>query len=361
MHPLVTDLIGDTEGPCISLYLPMLPGLTHGAENVERLNRILSDLEPRLQPYGITGKAQSQFFASARGYADSVLAAGVMGGTLALFLSPFSFHAYVLPVESEDRIVIGPRFYITPLLPFLFSSMHYYILALSRNRAHFLEVKNAEIEALPIAGMPANVEDAWAGMEEQTEEFQSNTKDDAEVETKLYLQKIAKSLHTFLHEQQLPLVFAGVEELYGLYKHLDTSGRLLEDYVKGNPDHMEAEELLKHADPIVKAAADKRNLAFLESYGNVAGTGKTSTDLSDILDSAAAGKVEMLFIAEGAEQWGTFNMESGKKELHEGPETDNEELLGLAANHTIKHKGHVITLPLDKMPEGKQIAAILRF
>ncbi len=135
--------------------------------------------------------------------------------------------------------------------------MHYYILAVSKNTAHFLEVKNGEVKACDISGMPKNQSDAWEGMERQTEEFQSDSSDVSEVETKAYLQKIAKSLHTLLHEHQLPLVFAGAVELYGIYKHLDTSGRLLEKYVQGSPDHMDGKELVQHADPIVKEAADK--------------------------------------------------------------------------------------------------------
>ncbi|UPA23068.1 hypothetical protein K8942_02535 [Candidatus Peribacteria bacterium] len=375
MHSLVLELIHDTEGPCISVYLPVLPGLTHAVENIERLNRMLDDMEGKLQSYGLEGKAKSQFLASARAYADTELASGVDDGSLALFLSPSSFHAVLLSVKTTERLMIGRRFYITPLLSFLFSSMHYFILALSRNTAHFMEVTGTTIESREISGMPHSVAEAWAGMERMEENQQSHSsgngmsafhgqggaKDENEVETKAYVQKIAKSLHAFLHEQHAPLVFAGVEELYGIYKQVDTSGRLLEEYIHGNPDHMQGEDLVTHAEPIVKAAAEKKNVAMLEAYGNVAGTGRTSTELNDILDAAAAGKVETLFVAEGAEQWGTFNTESGKKELHEGPEGDNEELLGLAANHTLKHRGHVVGLPLDTMPEGKQIAAILRF
>jgi hypothetical protein len=362
MHPLVSQLIHDTELPCVSIYLPVLPGLTHATENIERLNRLLDDIEGKLQPYGISGKAQSQFVASARAYADSDLASGLSAeGTLAVFLSPSSFYADVLPIHSDERTTIGPRFSITPVLPFLYSSMQYYILAVSKNNAHFLEVKNGDINACDISGMPKNQGEAWEGMERQTEEFQSNTSDDSETETKIYVQKIAKSLHTLLHEHHLPLVFTGVEELYGMYKHFDTSGRLLENYIKGSPEHMDGKMLMEHADPIVKESVEKRNAELLEAYGNVAGTGRTSTDLNDILDAAAAGKVDMLFVAEGAEQWGTFNVESGKKELAEASDGSNEELLGLAASHTLKHKGQVVSLSADKMPEGKQIAALLRF
>jgi hypothetical protein len=343
MHPLVSQLIHDTELPCVSIYLPVLPGLTHATENIERLNRLLDDIEGKLQPYGISGKAQSQFVASARAYADSDLASGLSAeGTLAVFLSPSSFYADVLPIHSDERTTIGPRFSITPVLPFLYSSMQYYILAVSKNNAHFLEVKNGDINACDISGMPKNQGEAWEGMERQTEEFQSNTSDDSD-------------------EHHLPLVFAGVEELYGMYKHFDTSGRLLENYIKGSPEHMDGKMLMEHADPIVKESVEKRNAELLEAYGNVAGTGRTSTDLNDILDAAAAGKVDMLFVAEGAEQWGTFNVESGKKELAEASDGSNEELLGLAASHTLNHKGLVVSISADKMPEGKQIAALLRF
>ncbi len=361
MHPLVSQLISDSESPCISVYLPVLSGLTHATENIERLSRILDDVESKLEPYGITGKAQSQFLASARAYADSDLPSGVTGGTLALFLSPSSFYAEILPLSYPERVIISDRFYITPILPFLYSPMHYYILTVSKNRAHFLEVKNNEVKACDIPGMPKTQAEAWEGMETQNEEFQSNAKDDSEVETKMYLQKIAKSLHTLLHEHHLPLVFAGVEELHGLYKHLDTSGRLLEKFIAGNPEHMDGKQLVEHANPIVQEAVDKRNQELLEGYGNLAGTGRTSTDLGEVLDASSAGKVEMLFIATGTEQWGTFNTENGRKELHEGPDTTNEELIGLCANYTLQHKGQVVSLAPDMMPEGKQIAAILRF
>lgn len=360
MHSLVTQLINDTEAPCVSIYLPVLPGLTHAQENIARLNRILDDIESRLQNYGMTGKAQSQFVATARAFADNTLAAGVEQGTLALFLSPSSFHPELLPTELEERVVIAPRFSITPLLPYLFGTMQYYILAVSKNHAHFLQVQHGEVEAVDIPGMPHSQEEAWQGMEASNESFQAH-ENDSDVETKTYLQKIAKSLHAFLQEHHAPLIFAGVEELYGLYKGLDTSGKLLEEYIKGSPDQMDGKKLIDHAEPIIKAATEKRNAELLESYGNVAGTGRTSTDLNDILDSAAAGKVELLFVAEGNEQWGTFNTENGAKELHEGPTPDNEELLGLAAHHTLQHRGHVVALPIDQMPEGKQIAALLRF
>lgn len=374
MYSLLQQLIDVTETPCVTLYLPVLEGQVHQQENALRLSRMLDELPARLQPYGLSAKGLSQFLAPAKAYVDQSLELGVHEGTLALFLSRSAFHAQLLPQELPPVTVVGSRFYLTPLLQFM-NTLHYYVLAVSKNNAHFLEVNGSEVTAKDIAGMPRSLAEAWEGTEHTDESLtfhstgngnvafsgHSNAKDDAEIEAKVYMQKIAKSLHTILHEQQLPLVFAGVEELYGMYRHLDTSGRLLDGYIHGSPEQMDAEEILKKAEPIVREAAGKKRKEMLESYGNLAGTGRTSTDLADILDAGLAGKIELLLLAEGSEQWGRFDTESGRKELHEGPGGEgSEELLGLAAQYTMQHRGQVMTVPADEMPESKQVAAILR-
>lgn len=375
MPPLIQKLAADTENPCVSLYLPILPGAKHTVSNVERLHRMLGDIEPQLLRYGIEGKAQSQFLGAAHGFADETLSQGIGAGTLAMFLSPSLFEVRQLPIDMQERAVVGRRFHITPFLPFLYSALHYYVLAISAKSAHFLEVEDGELEAKEIPDMPRSIEEAWAGMEHTGESLSfhstgngsvgfsghSNAKDDKENELMVYLQKIAKSLHTLLHEHDVPLVFAGVAELHGIYKSLDTSGKLLEDFIKGNPDRLEAKAMMDKAEPIVTAAIQLRQQHLLDGYANIAGTGKTSTDLALVLDAAAIGKVDLLFVAEGSEQWGTFDQESGRKELHEGLTVGDEELLGLCALHTLRHKGRVVALPLKNMPEGAQVAAILRY
>jgi hypothetical protein len=374
MHALIAELLTVSEGPFVSLYIPVLAGESHHAENKHRLSRVLDDVTARLKTSGLSDKGLSQFFARARSYMEKDLEKGSGAGTLAMFLAPSVFHADVLPIELPERAIVGTRFYVTPILSFL-DTLHYYVLAVSKKSAHFLEVKGSGIEAKDIAGMPHSLEEAWQGMERDEESIQAHSaggghdafhgqggaKDVAEMEATVYLQKIAKSLHTILHEQHQPLVFAGVEELFGMYRKLDSSGRLLDGFVHGSSDRMDAEKLITKAEPIVREAAEKKQKETLEAYGNVAGTGKTSTELADILDAASAGKVDTLLLASGSEQWGTFDTETGRKELHEGPSEQNDELLGLAAQYTLQHKGRIVVLPPAEMPESKQIAAILRF
>ncbi len=229
--------------------------------------------------------------------------------------------------------------------------MHYYLLTLSKNRACLLEVNGDTVHEKKIDGMPVDQADAWKGMEHQEKSLQFHSagggnamfhgqggaKDESEVEMEGYVHKVAKSLHTMLHGRHVPLVFAGVSELHGVFKKFDTSGCLLDAYVKGNADEMDGKELRTHADPIVKEYLEGEHEKLLESYASIAGTGRTSDDIDQIRSSAEAGKVDTLFIAEGKED-------------------DCKDVI----SHTLGHRGRVVPLEAGHMPQKKDVVAILR-
>lgn len=373
---LLQSLIGEREGPCVSLYLPILPGKDHAEDNRLRLSHLLDDVAVELLSHGISPRAQSQFLGPARALCLEELQFPPGRESMALFLSPSFFEARMLPSAVEPRMVVGSGFHLTPLLPFLHLSMHYFILSLSKASVRLLEVQDGTVSPRPVAGMPESVEAAWAGMERQEKAVQFHStagsgthamyhgqggaKDVSSQELEQFVHAVAKAVDPVVKEADAPLVLATVEEEYGLYKKYETSGRLLDAYLAGNPDRLKPEQLKESADPLVRSVIEEKNKRYLEEYGNLAGTGKTSADVEEILDRAAAGKVAVLLTAEGAEQWGTFDQDSGRKELHDERAEHDEELIGLAAKHTLAHRGVVVSFPQDAMPNGVPVAAILR-
>ncbi len=216
--------------------------------------------------------------------------------------------------------------------------MHYFILAASKNKAQLFEVIGDRIEPRGVDGMPTSMADAWKGMErEDGDHNQRNANDVTEQEEDKYMHELAKSLHAVLHSQHDPLVFAGVAEAHGMFKKFDQSGRLLDEFIQGNPDHMPMEDLKAKADPIARADMLKKNEVVLENFGALQGTGRTSVDEVEIAERAKAGKVETLILPEGG----------------------MEERQALA-QEVWKHRGSAVIVETAKMPEGASIAAILR-
>ena len=189
---------------------------------------------------------------------------------------------------------------------------------------------------------------------------QGGAKDKKKQEEQLFVHAVMRSLEPFLKEHHEPLVFAGVTELFGVCRACHHAGRLLDEYVKGNPDKLTPDELKAKADPIVQEYQKRRREVYLEEYGSLVGSGRATTDLAVLLDSAVHGKVDLLLLCEGASQWGLFNAENGRATILERFEEGAEELLGLVAQHVLLHRGRLAVFDKGAMPEGAVIAGILR-
>lgn len=370
-------LTSEQEGPLVSLYLP-ITAEGQANENRKRLTVTLSDAETKLGEFGLSPKGCAQFLAPARAYAEQEWQTPRGGRSMALFLSPSSFYAYTLPSDVPECMQIGAHFCVAPLLPLLRKNAECYLLAVSKKHARLLHVDSERVNEVEVDGLPKNFDEAFDNrLEFQDKEVhthgggpgasaaqfhgQGGAKDLSKEELEEYLHKIAKATDHVLKDQKAPLFFAGIEEEFGMFRKYASYPHLQERRIDGNPDTLQTEELYERVVELMSPVWAKEREVALEVYGPLAGTGRTSTDVQAILDLSYHGKVEGLLVAEGAMQWGKMHPDSGVAEFHDRREPGDNELLGLAAIHTMQHKGWVRALPAEKMPEKADIAAVLRY
>jgi hypothetical protein len=373
---LLKKLTSEQEGPLVSLYMQL--GGEGGGGEVRRLNILLDDAEKKLADVGLSPKGCAQFLASARAYAEELPSHSGNGQTLALFLSPASFYTFTLPVGVPDCMQIGPHFCIAPLLPYLHKNGDCHILAVSKKHARLLHVTGQGIHEVEVEGMPHSFNEAFQGLEHQDKELQfhgggpgsaggsvfhgqGGANDLAKDELEEYLHKIAKAVDHTLQGQHALLVFAGIDEEFGMLRKYLSYPHLADQPLKGNPDVMSGEEMAEKAMEMMQPLWNKEREVALEVYGPLAGTGRTSSDIQAILDLSHHGKVEGLLVREGAMLWGEVKPESGIAEVHPAQEAGDSELVSLAAVHTLQHKGWVYALPAREMPEQAEMVAILRY
>ena len=375
---LFKKLTSEQEGPLVSIYLPITSD-GQANENGKRLGITLGEAETRLSDLGLSPKGCAQFLAPARAYAEKQWSVPHGGRTLAMFLSPSSFYSFMLPVDAPECMQIGPHFCVAPLLPFLRKNAECYVLAVSKKHARLLHMTGEGIQEVQVDGLPHNFEDAFDGkLEHQDKEMQfhgggpgssggtqfhgqGGAKDLNKEELEEYLHKIAKAVDHVLQNEHAPLMFAGIEEEFGMFRKHSSYPHLQAQFIHGNPDSTQTEELYEKTVAYLKPLWDKERSVALEVYGPLSGTGRTSTDIQAILDLSHHGKVDGLLVAEGAMKWGRINPDNGIAEPHDRQEAGDTELIGLAAIHTMQHKGWVRAIPQDKMPEKAIIAAVLRY
>ena len=161
----------------------------------------------------------------------------------------------------------------------------------------------------------------------------------------------------------MPLVLAGVEYLLPIYKEANTYPNMIDMVIKGNPDLLSTDELHKSAWEIVQPhfqIAQEEAVAFYQQLAGQKSKQATNT-IEEILPAAIQGRVETLFVAAGVQQWGVINPVTYEIEIHDQLQPGDEHLLNLAAVQTYLKGGKVYIMETEKMPGGKNAAAVLRY
>ncbi len=124
---------------------------------------------------------------------------------------------------------------------------------------------------------------------------------------------------------------------------------------------MKPEDLHPPAWAIVEPIFKKEREAGYARYRQLAGTGQTTTDVTEAVLAAHHGRIEILFVAVGVQEWGRFDPEKDEITIHEPPEPGDEDLLDLSAIQTLIKGGTVFAVSPEEVPDQALIAAVLRY
>ena len=180
-------------------------------------------------------------------------------------------------------------------------------------------------------------------------------------EIKRFFHKIDNGLTSVLQESSTPLILAGVEFLMPIYHEANSYNNLLEEGITGNPENAETQDLHQQAWAIIEPRFTTEKKAAIDEYHNQSGAGLSSSRLEEIVAGAANGQIDTLFVAEDAQAWGTYDRQANKVQVDDKATEDNMDLINFAVTQTYLQKGKVYTVDAAEVPEGKAIAAILRF
>lgn len=374
----VKRLMSKKDEPCLSMFMP-----THktGAEIKQdqiRFRNLLREADEKLASLGLRNQEVKEFLEPLQGLAANVFFWRKQNDGLAIYISRGVFHSLSLPLPFEELLVISDRFHIKPLLPLFGPVPRYYLLALSQNNLQLYEgtadrLQEVDMKTLPVSMVAALKYDepekqvrfrAGAGMAGERGSMMSGHGaeiDDTKDNLLKYFRQIDRGVREYLREERAPLVIAGVDYLFPIYKEVNSYPHLMEEGIAGNPKDASTEELHRQAWSIVKPHFRKARENALAQYGKSSGTGLASNELGDIVSAACHGRVGHLFIARNARQWGYFDQEKAAIRLIDSHESGSEDLLDFSAVHTYLANGSVFVLSQEEMPDDKPLAAVFRY
>jgi hypothetical protein len=371
-------LMSKQKGPCISMFMPAYRTGAEIQQNQIRFRNLIRKADEKLIANGYRATEAKAILEPAQGLSGNISFWRQQSGGLAIFISSDVFLHYGLPINFDELLVVADRFHVKPLLPALSGDCRYYILTLSQKGSRLYEGTKQNIGEIQLETIPKNLAEAlqYDELEKQIRFHRGTTRggergsmmsgggaelDDAKENISKYFRQIDKGLHDLLKDERVPLVLAGVDYLFPIYREVNTYPHLMEDGIPGNPKGISTEQLHKMALEIVRPYFQKAENDAIAQYRQSSGTGLTSGNIKEIIRAACDGRVGLLFIATGNRQWGIFDEESKDVQLHQKMETGSEDLLDFSAIQTLLNGGTVYSLSQDKMPDDKPIAAVFRY
>ncbi|MCX5822697.1 MAG: hypothetical protein NTY86_04110 [Deltaproteobacteria bacterium] len=374
----IKTLLGKHQGLCISIFMPTFRTGSESQQNQIRLKNLLRGAEEKLLAGGLRPQEIKTLLEPAQALPGNVLFWRRQSDGLALFISADHFRVFCLPEAFGELIVVADHFHVKPLLPLLGGDNRFYILALSQKEVRLFEGTGRSVQEIELEAVPKSLADAL-----QIDEFDKQVRFRAgsassaagmamvsghggvAADTKdnllKYFRLIDRGLHDLLKDERAPLVLAGVDYLFPIYREANTYPRLIEEGIPGNPQGISPESLHLATLKIVSPYFQKAEHDAVAQYRQSSGTGLTSSESREIVPAAHHGRVGLLLIASGRQQLGIYNGESGAVQRHEQAGATSEDLLEMAAIQTFLNGGTVFTLSPEKMPDKSDLAAVFRY
>lgn len=311
---------------------------------------------------------------------------------LALFRSPDYFFTFDSPRPLEEFHQLGPKFWLQPLLPYVQPTGRYYLLQIGKNGVLLYQADPFSIAVVETDGvMPSGLEEItkYYDFEEELQgrtsgggSFSSGsqgrgstaamyTSDDSNEDQKNknhlladYFRLINEAIINLIGTQNVPLMLASVAYYQPIYRSVNSYPHLHEGGLTGNFDHVQPDEMHRHANEQLSHYFKKNRQQRINQYQNSSRGDLVSRDLRQILESAVTGRIEVLFLGKDAQAWGQFNEETLTATIHDEAREGDESLIDQAALLTLRNGGEVYVLEAVDLLENREpvmMTALYRF
>ena len=373
------QLAGSAQEPCVSIYFPTHRAGVDTLQDPIRLKNLLREAERQLGEQGESVLGIRELLRPLRELVDQYEFWQHQSDGLALFRSRDVFRQYRIPFPVPELAVVARRFHLKPLLFAMESNQRFSILALCQDSAKLYEGNSQQIAEVDVPEMPESPIDspgergAERLLASHTADRGSSGKrgaifhghgqgaDDRKQVLLAHFRRVDEAVRNRLNGEHLPLVLAAVDYLCPIYRQASSNPDLLAAEVHGNPESFTLEELHGLALAVTSSYfRDLRNMAA-DEYHQLWHTRRASNELPDIVVAAREGRVKVLFVAVGIQEWGHVDPLSAEVVQGERNSPPDQDLLNVAAIETYIAGGTVYAVPPDEVPGHGTIAAVFRY
>lgn len=284
--------------------------------------------------------------------------------SLVIFVNPEHLVTFRLPNRLDPLVETGDRFYLKPLLRSLTVPQSLFVLALAQGGVRLIEVSNdLPPYDVTVADLPTDMETAVP--ERPLADKMPRGSEDGRMSPKIrmqqYARKVDQALRGFLPRGEVPLVLAATRPMDSIYRSVNTYPYLLEEGFRGNPERITEADLAAGTRAVLDELFAQKMADLRDRFAVREERGLASGDIAYVARAATFAAVSTLMVDIDAVVPGTIDEATGVVSYATDEGTHAYGVIDEIARRTLATGGEVLALRSDDMPDGAQVAAILRF
>jgi hypothetical protein len=278
----------------------------------------------------------------------------LQGKSLCVLVSTDQMITYRLPYDIANIAKASDRFYLKPLLPSL-HPQNILVLTISQKSVNLYKYTSAEeLKVIDVPQLPADLTDATGRVLQKNGVSENKLRDDSgkKVLQLQFVRAIEKAIKPIVSAYNLPLVVATTEEIFSLYKTINTYHLLSNYLVVGSVENISDEELKKTIIPVAKRIRNKTVEKWNNDFIEKTNLARTSSDLTTIAKLASLGRINKLIIDIDSAIYGTFD-DQGAYKLLDAENVHSYDLLDEIVDRVMTFGGEVLPVRhSDVLPEN---------
>lgn len=382
-HELRT-LIDTRADALVSIFMPTEQAGPPVRQNPIRFKNLVEEAARQLQANGMRGADADVFLEGARRMVADIDYWEHQAQGLAVFVTPDGIRDFRLPIPFEERVHVGDRPLIKPLLPLLSADGAYYVLAFNQGQVKLYQASRFAIREMHAGELPKGLTEIIAETDFDDEvhfhptgpspttsgtpsqKFHSlgeSPEELHETQVEEFLHRLAAGVKEHFAGRSVPIVTVADERLSGRFREVFHYQGLVAEGIQENPHHLPASDLHEASYRLVRPLFEKAREEAMDRFRQFAGNRdqRAATEVPVIVAAAAEGRVDTVFVDANAALWGHRSDEDGSVSVHESAEPGDEDLLDRAAAETMAHGGIAYALTDDRVPGPHLVSAILRY
>lgn len=347
--------------PAISIFVPTHRTFPDNQQDAIALKNALKELETRLSETHDKREVPTRLEQIEKELAEHDHNYNL--DTLAIFSTPESTQIFNFPFKVKPRVIIDQHFATRDILRELNSSVHYYMVIVSRMNGRLFEVFNDQLVH------EFNQEDELQGLEfplENTHLYttSSNDRSNATKEEnyiKEFLNRVDKSVQEVYKQNPLPIIVVGDERTVSFYQQVcDNPSAIFATVTNSTNLESEARLLIDDAQDKVNLYRTKLQQASQAEISQAKSQNLLIEDLSSIYRAAKEGRVDQIFIRKGYIQPATIDEETSNVELNSDT-TNTDDIVDDVLSIVIQHGGKANFLSGEFLDDNINLLAKVRY